>query len=141
MIIKKLSLILVSFTFLFAMGASLAFAQTPPGSGNTPPPGSGNPVVVGVTLTNPFGNTTTLFALMKKIVDDILLPIGGVLAVLAFIFSGFLYVTAQGKEAQIAKAHKALLYTAIGTAVLLGAAAIASVICITIQQLGGPACS
>jgi|SRR3989344_1724891 len=136
--IKKLSVFFLSLSIFFVLGAVLVSAQ---GTNNPPTAGTNNPVVVNIPLTNPFKNSGTLFALMKNIINDILLPIGGVLAVLAFIFSGFLYVTAQGKEAQIAKAHKALLYTAIGTAVLLGAAAIASVICITIQQLGGPACS
>ena len=117
------------------LGGVLVYAQ---GGGN--PPGGGNPGV-NIGLTNPFGANTSLFGLMKKITNDILLPIGGILAVLAFIYSGFLYVTAQGKETQISKAHKALLYTAIGTAVLLGATALASVICVTIQQLGGPACT
>jgi len=133
--IKKLSCFLLSLSIFFMLGGVLVYAQ---GGGN--PPGGGNPGV-NIGLTNPFGANTSLFGLMKKITNDILLPIGGILAVLAFIYSGFLYVTAQGKETQISKAHKALLYTAIGTAVLLGATALASVICVTIQQLGGPACT
>ncbi len=57
------------------------------------------------------------------------------MAVLAFIYSGFLYVMAQGDETKIKTAHRALLYTAIGTAVLLGAAVISAVITATINQL------
>lgn len=86
-------------------------------------------------LENPFRNADTLDELLNLILNDIVLPIGGILAVLAFIYSGFLYVTAQGNESKLAKAHSALLYTAIGTAVLLGAAVIASVIGNTVEQL------
>ncbi len=91
-------------------------------------------------ISNPFSGGDTLFALLRTIINDILMPIGGVLAVLAFIYSGFLYVTAQGNETKIKTAHTALLYTAIGTAVLLGSWVLATVICNTIGQLGGPVC-
>ncbi len=93
---------------------------------------------VRVNLPNPFncgGADCTLFTLLRKVINDILLPIGGVLAVLAFIYSGFLYVTAQGNQTKLATAHKALLYTSVGTAVLLGSWVIAQVIENTINQL------
>lgn len=126
---KKFLIIVLPLIFFFVVGTDLALAQ---GSG-------GNPSI-GVRLTNPFGSQTSLFALVRDIIDDVVLPIGGVIAVLAFIYSGFLYVTAQGSEDKIKKAHKALLYTSIGTAVLLGAWVIANVVCRTIAALGGPAC-
>ena len=77
----------------------------------------------------------TLFDLLEIVINEIVMPIGGMLAVLAFIYSGFLYVTAQGNESQLKTAHAALLYTAIGTAVLLGAWTIANVIENTIDKL------
>lgn len=93
-----------------------------------------------VTIDNPFacGNDCTLFKLAEMIVNNIILPLGGVLAVLSFIYSGFLYVTAQGSDSKIATAHKALLYTSIGTAVLLGAWTFTQVIERTIDQLKSP---
>jgi len=72
---------------------------------------------------------------LKSIVNNVLLPIGGVLAVLAFIYSGFLYVVAQGNESKIDEAHRALLYTSVGTAILLGAWVIVGVIEKTVNQL------
>lgn len=93
------------------------------------------PVPVNIKLPNPFSGGSSLFALLEKVINNILLPIGGVLAVLAFIYAGFLYVTAQGNEAKLATAHKALLYTAVGTAVLLGSWVIAKVIENTVNQL------
>lgn len=88
-----------------------------------------------ITLKNPFRLDGDLFTLIKTIINEIILPLGGMLAVLAFIYSGFLYVTAQGNDTKIQKAHTALLYTAIGTAILLGAWAIANAIEATIRQL------
>jgi SNF family Na+-dependent transporter len=121
---KKKLAILLSTSLVFLFGATLVLAQ---GSG-------GNPGV-NVSLTNPFSKANSLFQLLDQVINNILLPIGGVLAVLAFIYSGFLYVMAQGKETEIAKAHRALLYTSIGTAVLLGSWALAQVIENTINQL------
>lgn len=111
-----------------------------PEDGTDPIPEDGtDPVTVGIKLENPlkaeYGNS--LQDLLKGIVNEILLPLGGILAVLAFIYSGFLYVTAQGDETKIKKAHKALLYTAIGTAVLLGAWMISTVIANTINAIRG----
>jgi len=104
---KKLSATLVSLAVFSVLGTSSAQA---------------------VTLDNPFSGGNSLFSLLRAIIDGIVLPIGGVLAVL-------LYVTAQGNETKLKTAHKALLYTSIGTAVLLGSWVIAKVIENTINQL------
>lgn len=124
---KKLSVILLSATVFSILGTVLVSAQ------------GGNPVTVTATLDNPFNcngvDPCTLFTMFEAIINDILLPIGGVLAVMAFIYSGFLYVTARGNETKLKTAHMALLYTSIGTAVLLGSWVIAEVIENTINQL------
>jgi SNF family Na+-dependent transporter len=139
--IKKLSAVLVSFSLLFVIGIISVYAQQgggtnpPQGGGTNPPQGGGTNIPVNITLTNPFSKADSLFELLETVVNDILLPIGGVLAVLAFIYSGFKYVTAQGNEDKIKTAHKALLYTSIGTAVLLGSWVIAQLIENTINQL------
>lgn len=91
-------------------------------------------------LRNPFKGPDSLASLLEVIVNDILLPIGALLAVVAFIFTGFKFVAAQGKPADLEKARKMLLYTSVGTAILLGAWVLAKVICTTVGQLGGPIC-
>lgn len=97
----------------------------------------GTSVVHAIKLDNPIacGSDCTLFTLLRMIIDKIILPIGGVLAVLSFIYAGFLYVTAQGNDTKLKTAHKALLYTSVGTAVLLGSWVIAKVIENTINSL------
>lgn len=135
---------LLLLTIFFAIGSAITSAQTG-GSGTTGGTGgtgnTNNPRLA-VTLENPFKNTgsNSLFDLLKAVINNILLPIGGVIAVLSFIYSGFLYVMAQGNETKLSTAHKALLYTSIGTAVLLGSWVLANVICNTIGLLGGPVC-
>lgn len=138
---KKLSITLISLSIFFIAGT--VFAQCPPGTTGSPPncvPTSGTNPTIGVNLVNPFRAQDSLFGLVRAIINDVILPIGGVIAVLAFIFSGFLYVTAQGNETKLKTAHKSLLYTVIGTAILLGSWVLANVICTTIGLLGGPAC-
>jgi hypothetical protein len=131
---KKFFLIpLIVTVLLLAFGPAAASAQSGgsagSGSGGTPPVG------VKFTIDNPFRVGDNLYDLVEAIVNNIILPIGGVLCVLAFIYSGFLYVTAGGDSGQIKTAHTALLYASIGTAVLLGAWVIASVIRNTINQV------
>ena len=105
------------------------------GGNPTPAPVAPAPSNISIRIENPFRTGNTLFDLAQTVVNTIILPIGGVLAVLAFIYSGFLYVTAQGSQTKIDTAHKALLYTSIGTAVLLGSWMLANVIKATINQL------
>ncbi|MEX2013429.1 MAG: hypothetical protein WD897_00740 [Parcubacteria group bacterium] len=132
---KKLSAVLVSLSIFFVTGAVLVYAQENIITNPSPTTVTTNPSGNIIKLENPFRGGDSLFALLRMIIDNIILPIGGVLAVLAFIYSGFLYVTAQGNETKLATAHRALLYTAIGTAVLLGSWVIAKVIENTINQL------
>lgn len=139
---KKITATFLSIVILSLFGVGLVFAQQqPPGQGGTGPgQGGTGPIVLPFRIDNPLGNNTSLFGLLVSIIDNILLPIGGVLAVLAFVYSGFLYVMARGNETKIKDAHRALLYSAIGTAVLLGSWMIANVICRTVGELGGPSC-
>ena len=55
--------------------------------------------------------------------------------VLAIIYSGFLFVAAQGNSEKLGEAKKALLYTLVGAAILLGSLAIAELIKNTVLSL------
>src|SRR3989344_9062969 len=116
---KKGFILIVSFIIIIP--SLLLAADT---TGNNPPPdttGSNPPVDLNIKFENPFNVGDNLYDLAKAIVNNIILPIGGVLCVLAFIYAGFRYVTAQGNSTKITTAHNTLLYAVIGTAVLLGA--------------------
>ena len=88
-----------------------------------------------VTLKNPLGNTNTLPDLIQKILTDIVNPIGAVVIVFFIIYTGFLFVKAQGKPEEISKVKEILLYVVIGAAIILGANLIATAIQGTIFKL------
>jgi hypothetical protein len=128
---KIILLALITLSFVFVVQD--VSAQGNPGDGS-----GGNPsqnVNVPIKLDNPFKVGNDLFKLAEALVNKVVLPIGGVLCVLGFIYAGFMYVTAQGDSKKISDAHNALLYSAIGTAILLGAWVIASVIRNTVMSL------
>jgi len=64
------------------------------------------------------------------------IKIGIPIIALAIVYSGFLFVAARGNAEKITKAKKALLYTLIGAAILLGSWAIAKLISETVLGLG-----
>jgi len=77
-------------------------------------------------ICNPL-KAKTLIALIKDVVD-IIMQIGLVVAVVAIIWAGFLYVTAQGSEEKVKKAHSIFLWTIVGVAIILGAKVIVEVV-------------
>lgn len=90
-----------------------------------------------IEFKSPFkcsGSSCSVEGFIKAILDNILLPIGGVVAALMVMYAGFLYVTSGGNTTKIQQAHQALLYAVIGAAILLGAWVIAQVIQSTINQ-------
>jgi len=88
----------------------------------------------GGRITNPV-KVGSFPELLHVILDEILIPIGTILVIMAFIYSGFLYVTAQGNQEKIKAAHQGFLWTAVGALVLLGSWAISQVICETVQEI------
>jgi len=77
---------------------------------------------------------------VSVIIDTVLsyiIKIGGVAATLAFIYSGFLFVKAQGNETELKTAKTVFTNTCIGVAVLLGAKLLASIIVTTLNGLSG----
>ncbi len=111
---------------------------------NNPPANGSNTVInnpasspVTLSIPNPLKGSNTLYGFISDVINGVVIPIGGVLAVLYIIYSGFLMVTARGNEDQIKKGRDAFTHAAIGTAILLGAWVIATVIENTIKSLTG----
>jgi len=134
---KKTLAFTLSLLIFASLGTAMVYAQ----EGATENPGTGGETQtapgakVGIELDNPFKSGGSLPELLNNIFNEIVFPIGGILAVLAFIYSGFLFVSAQGNESKLTTAKTALLYTAVGTAVLLGARVISEVIGGTVDKL------
>ncbi|MBI5004834.1 MAG: hypothetical protein HZC04_01450 [Candidatus Lloydbacteria bacterium] len=91
-------------------------------------PGSGSNA-----LPNPIAASTfqELIQKMLKVVIDIGVPV----ATLFIIYSGFLFVKAQGNPEKLKEAKETFFWTIVGTAVLLGAWVLAQAIAGTINQL------
>lgn len=112
---------------LYLLIGILSIPQLVLGVPSGPPPNN--------TIKNPLGDgNENLFKFINNVIDAVL-KLGAIIAVLAIIYAGFLFVTAQGEEEKITKAKKVLLYAAIGIAILLGARLIANVITGTIKDV------
>jgi len=84
-------------------------------------------------ICNPISaNSIPVF--IKTLLEGIL-KIGIPLIAVAIIYSGFLFVAAQGNEEKLTKAKSAFMYTLIGTAILLGSWAIAKLISDTVLSI------
>lgn len=92
-----------------------------------------------IKITNPLkiGNNTIL-DLINLILRNIVMPIAGLVAVVYIIWAGFTYVMAQGNSTELKKAHDRLLWSLVGTGILLGATGISAVLTNTIKQFITP---
>ncbi len=119
-LVKKniMSAILIVFVFCLPV---LSMAQAP------------NTGKVFTKITNPI-KANNINDLIKVILEGVI-KIGMPIVALAIIYAGFLFVTAQGKPADIEKAQSALLNAVIGAAVLFGAWSIAQIITETVKAL------
>jgi hypothetical protein len=89
----------------------------------------------GQRFQNPLSNNNNLFSLIYSVLSFIT-SIGAAIVVFMVIYSGFLFVSAQGDESKLTKAKSVFLWTIIGGVILLGAAALAEVVCNTATSLG-----
>lgn len=87
-----------------------------------------------VLLENPIKAKT--FQQLVEAILKVVVTIGTPIAILAIIYSGFLFVKARGKPEDLVTARTALLWTIIGVVVLLGAQLLATIIKGTITNLG-----
>jgi uncharacterized Tic20 family protein len=86
-------------------------------------------------LNNPLGPTTTLSEFFTKFLGA-LIKILSPIVVLAIIYTGFLFVRAQGKPEELVRARSALLWTLVGALLILGAVAISKAIEGTVRDIG-----
>ena len=94
--------------------------------------GGGAPTA-GSGIQNPlrFGTFTEFLTTLLNIIITIAVPI----VVLAIVYSGFLFVTAQGNETKLEKAKKVIVWTLIGGVLVLGAQVVATAIQGTVDEL------
>lgn len=93
----------------------------------------GGGVNSGSGLSNPISYNNIMD--FVQAILQVVLKIGIPVAAMFIIYSGFLFVKAQGNEKELAEAKKAFTYAVIGTAILLGSWLLAQGIASTINSL------
>lgn len=93
------------------------------------------PVNVTLGIQNPikYATFSAFVAGVTKTAVNILMPF----VVLSFIYSGFLFVKAQGNETEITKAKTAIYWSVIGAFILFGAWGFAQIISTTVSSITG----
>ena len=151
---KKYSILsnILKYSFVFVFAFSVMFmsnivlgavckdgstqATCPDGSSANKPDGSSSNVTnISTKIENPLGNGIDTIPKFIEAVINIVLIVGIPIVVLAVIYTGFLFVKAQGNPEEITKAKSALLYTLIGATLLLGAFVIANAIGKTVDEI------
>jgi len=87
-----------------------------------------------VSISNPIG-PKNIPELVEKILR-VAIQIGFPILVLAIVYTGFLFIKAQGNSTELQGARKAFTWTVIGGAILLGALAIAQLLQQTVAEIG-----
>jgi hypothetical protein len=90
-------------------------------------------VVFAQSFTNPLGNIT-LQGLLEKLIAIIIYFMTPIIT-LMIVYTGFLFVRAQGNPAKLTEARTALMWSLIGAVIVLGALGIASAVRGTVNSI------
>lgn len=86
-------------------------------------------------IPNPLGPDSNSLPDFFNSIVSICIQLGTIVSVLAIMYGGFLYVTAQGDPETIGKAYKTITWALVGTAILLGARTIMLAVTSTVTDL------
>ncbi len=92
-------------------------------------------VSISTGIENPLGDKINDIPSLIEQIVEIVLVVGIPIVALAIIYTGFLFIKAQGAPEEITKAKKSLLYTIIGAVLLLGAFVISKAIIKTVDDI------
>lgn len=111
-------------------------AGTPDPKSGTSDPKAGTPgIKINTGIKNPISPMfSDIPSFIKGVLRAVLL-IGIPIVTLAIIYTGFLFVTAQGNSEKLKVAKKALVYTLVGAALLLGSLVITDAIQGTVDDI------
>ncbi len=92
-----------------------------------------NPIGGSITIQNPL-NADSLEDFITDILN-VVVQIGVPVVAIMIIYTGFLFVTAQGRDDKLKTAKESFVWVIIGAAIVLGAFVISTAIQGTIEQL------
>ena len=130
--ILKYSTIIIVGVFMFS---GYVFADPTTDTGGTGPTTDTGGVQINTSIENPLRSDIDTIPKFIEAIITAVLYIGVPIVALAIIYTGFLFVSAQGNSEKLTKAKKALVYTLIGAALLLGAFVIANAIQSTVHEI------
>lgn len=130
-----LSVYRFSMVFIFGLLLVLNTVGAFGGTGDDQINGGGTGTDITVKIENPLSSEIDSIPKFIQAVIKIVLTVGVPIVVLAIIYTGFLFVQAQGNSEKLTKAKDSLLYTLIGAALLLGAFVIAQAIGATVEEI------
>jgi hypothetical protein len=111
---RNLEVLLASFLIVFFVTTQLAFANQ--------------------SFVDPLGDDMTLAGLLKSIIKVIIYIMTPIITLMV-IYTGFLFVMAQGNPAKLTQARTALMWCLIGAVIVLGAFGISEAIDATITSI------
>lgn len=121
--LPQLSLIFV-IVFSVLLSSQFSFVQA-----------EDNIIQIETGIQNPLGdNFRDIPSFIEKVIE-IVLFMGIPLLALAIIYSGFMFIEAQGNKDKLEKAKKNLMYVLIGGVLLLGAFVISDAIVNTVEDI------
>lgn len=92
-------------------------------------------ITIATKIDNPIGEKINDIPALIKVALEFVVKIGGPVIVFFIVYSGFLFISAQGNKDKMKKAKDTLLYVIIGAVVVLGAFVISKIITGTVEQL------
>jgi hypothetical protein len=138
-LIPRISMYVFMLVTVFSLFTPMQFANAANGDANIPSGGDKNTgVTINTGIKNPLGNDIDSIPKFIQTILGFVLLIGVPIIVLAIIYAGFLFVTAQGNSEKLTMAKTTLLYTLIGAALLLGSFVIANAIQGTVDEISSP---
>jgi len=117
--LTKLTLCFLTITLSIIFSFNFAFAQGLP-AGETP---DINPVSGQVTLRNPLGDTTDMYAFIGRLIRNTLGVVGSV-ALVMFVVGGLIWMTSGGNEQRIKKGKDILTWATMGLIIIFTSYAI-----------------
>lgn len=92
--------------------------------------------LISFAIINPIQYDT--FPQVVKAITGFLRTFGGPIAIIMFLYGGFLYLTSGGSQEKVKMAHRTMTWSAVGLGVIYIGSAFVSIICAFLQATSCP---